>query len=124
MLALSCNTIAPSLENDLRYLKWPVAVTFLLYPAFALNLQKGANVCFYLLVLFSLIGIASGAKPIGLSFAATCRKYYIHPAVIDAYSDGSLFPVMHRGEEQHTAYSGLGLRPEEYCVMVLVAEYQ
>jgi len=55
---------------------------------------------------------------------ATCRKYYIHPAVIDAYSDGSLFPVMKRGEQQHAAYAGLGLRPEEYSTMVIVADYQ
>jgi DNA topoisomerase-1 len=55
---------------------------------------------------------------------ATCRKYYIHPAIIDAYSDGSLFPVMAQGEHQHAAYAGLGLRPEEYAVMVIVAESQ
>jgi DNA topoisomerase I len=55
---------------------------------------------------------------------ATCRKYYIHPAVIEAYSNGSLFPAMERGEEQHAAYAGLGLRPEEYSVMVIIAEYQ
>ena len=55
---------------------------------------------------------------------ATCRKYYIHPAIIEAWSDGSLFPAMEQGIEQHTAYNGLGLRPEEYSVMVLVAEYQ
>ena len=61
---------------NLRYLKWPVALTFLLYPAFAVNLQRGANVCFYLLVLFGLVGIACGIKPIGLSFTAACRKYW------------------------------------------------
>lgn len=55
---------------------------------------------------------------------ATCRKYYIHPAVIGAYSDSSLFPAMKQGEQQNSAYSGLGLRPEEYSVMVIVTEYQ
>jgi DNA topoisomerase-1 len=55
---------------------------------------------------------------------ATCRKYYIHPAVIDAYLDGSLFPAMQRGAEQDEAYAGLGLRPEEYSVMVIVADHQ
>jgi DNA topoisomerase-1 len=55
---------------------------------------------------------------------ATCRKYYIHPAVIEAYSDGSLFPAMERGEQQDSAYAGLGLRPEEYALMVIVAAYQ
>ena len=55
---------------------------------------------------------------------ATCRKYYVHPAILEAYSDGSLFPAMQQGEQQNTAYSGLGLQPEEYSVMVLIAEYQ
>lgn len=55
---------------------------------------------------------------------STCRKYYIHPAIIDAYTDGSLFPAMEQGEQQNAAYAGLGLRPEEYSVMVIVAEYQ
>jgi DNA topoisomerase-1 len=55
---------------------------------------------------------------------ATCRKYYIHPAILDSYSDGSLFPVMREGEQQHSAYAGRGLLPAEYSVMVLVADYQ
>jgi DNA topoisomerase-1 len=55
---------------------------------------------------------------------ATCRKYYIHPAILDAYSDGSLFPAMESGKQQNAAYHGQGLRPEEYSVLVLVAEYQ
>ena len=55
---------------------------------------------------------------------ATCRKYYIHPAILEAYSDGSLFPAMRQGEQQNAAYAGLGLKPEEYSVMVLIAEYQ
>ncbi len=25
---------------------------------------------------------------------ATCRKYYVHPAILDAYSDGCLFSTM------------------------------
>jgi DNA topoisomerase I len=55
---------------------------------------------------------------------ATCRKYYIHPAIPDAFSDGSLLSAMQQGEQQHTAYNGLGLTPEEYCVLVVVAAHQ
>jgi DNA topoisomerase I len=55
---------------------------------------------------------------------AASRKYYIHPAVIDAYVDGSLFPTMQQGQEQESAYAGLGLKPEEYAVMVIVARHQ
>jgi DNA topoisomerase-1 len=67
--------------------------------------------------------IKAVAKRLG-NRPATCRKYYIHPAILDAYSDGSLFPAMAAGEQQNAAYAGLGLRPEEYSVMVLIAEYQ
>jgi DNA topoisomerase-1 len=55
---------------------------------------------------------------------ATCRKYYIHPAILDSYSEGTLFSVMQEGVKQDSAYAGTGLRPEEYSVMVLVAEHQ
>jgi DNA topoisomerase-1 len=54
----------------------------------------------------------------------TCRKYYVHPAILDAYSDGSLFSTMEQGVEQESAYAGLGLRAEEYCVMVIIAAHQ
>ena len=60
----------------MRYLKWPVAITFLLYPVFALNLQKGANVCFYFLVLFGLVGMACRTKPLQKSFTQISREYW------------------------------------------------
>jgi DNA topoisomerase-1 len=53
---------------------------------------------------------------------AACRKYYIHPAVLDSYSDASLFPTMQQGVEQHLAYGKSGLQPEEHSAMVLIAE--
>jgi DNA topoisomerase I len=40
---------------------------------------------------------------------ATCRKYYIHPAVIDAYNDGRLFRCVEAGEQ-----------PDEECVLKIV----
>ncbi|MGA7240969.1 MAG: DNA topoisomerase IB [Bryobacteraceae bacterium] len=55
---------------------------------------------------------------------ATCRKYYVHPAILDAYADGSLFETMAQGREQQSAYEGRGLRAEEYSVMVIIAKYQ
>jgi DNA topoisomerase-1 len=45
---------------------------------------------------------------------ATCRKYYIHPAILDAYSDESLFDAL-KGCE--------GERREESCVMAVVSRY-
>jgi DNA topoisomerase-1 len=63
------------------------------------------------------------AKSLG-NRPATCRKYYIHPAVTDAYMDSSLITTVEQGIQQDTAYAGLGLSPEEYAVMVIVAKYQ
>ena len=31
---------------------------------------------------------------------------------------------MQQGEQEDGVYAGVGLRPEEYSVMVLIAEYQ
>lgn len=50
---------------------------------------------------------------------AVCRKYYIHPAILEAYMDGSLFAVM------QTALSGRngslpGLDPPENAVIQLI----
>ncbi|MBC7927480.1 MAG: DNA topoisomerase IB [Bryobacteraceae bacterium] len=42
---------------------------------------------------------------------ATCRKYYVHPAILEAYSDGSLFDVLK---------SCTGSKREEQCVMQVV----
>lgn len=49
---------------------------------------------------------------------ATCRKYYVHPAVLDAYNDGSLSEVMRGSEPQPGPY---GLDRAEVAVMKLVA---
>jgi DNA topoisomerase-1 len=45
---------------------------------------------------------------------ATCRKYYVHPAVLDAYSDGSLFDALKKAE---------GDRRQEAVVMNVVSVY-
>jgi DNA topoisomerase-1 len=51
---------------------------------------------------------------------ATCRTYYVHPAILDAYQDGTLIEAM-----THTpAGCPDGLKPEEICVMVLVEVYE
>lgn len=61
---------------NLRYLKWPVALTFLLYPVYISNLQRSAHACFYLLVSFALVGIAWCVKPLEKSFTQILRKHW------------------------------------------------
>jgi hypothetical protein len=48
----------------------------------------------------------------------------VHPAILDAYSDGSIFETMAQGREQNAAYEGRVLMPEEYAVMVIIAKHQ
>ena len=45
---------------------------------------------------------------------ATCKKYYVHPAILDAYSDGSLFDALGKCS---------GERRQESCVMQVVSDY-
>jgi DNA topoisomerase-1 len=52
---------------------------------------------------------------------AVCRKYYVHPAIAEAYSSGELLTLL----EKHRAEGELvdGLYPEERTVMALLREY-
>jgi DNA topoisomerase I len=50
---------------------------------------------------------------------AVCRKCYIHPAVIDAYSDGSLLQILTRRAKKATR-SVHDLTPEEAAVLALL----
>lgn len=52
---------------------------------------------------------------------ATCRKYYVHPAVLEAYLDQSFHNVMeeHAEKPMQNAYA---LRPEELAVVALLEQ--
>ena len=52
---------------------------------------------------------------------ATCRKYYVHPAILEAYMDESLHQVM----EKHAATlieSSHALKPEELAVVAILEQ--
>jgi DNA topoisomerase-1 len=51
---------------------------------------------------------------------AVCRKFYIHPAVIEAYQDGSFAATM-KACESRIKKVPRGLRPEE-CLVVAFLE--
>lgn len=53
---------------------------------------------------------------------ATCRKYYVHPAVLDAYEAGSLKEVMTVYGEQEIDCSPYELRCEERVVVLLLKQ--
>lgn len=53
---------------------------------------------------------------------ATCRKYYIHPAILEAYSDQTLHKIM----QQHTTKiveDAHALRPEELAVVMMLEQH-
>jgi DNA topoisomerase I len=52
---------------------------------------------------------------------ATCKKYYIHPAILEAYVDGSLFEVLRTAEPQGGPF---GLAREEVAMMQLLAMHK
>jgi DNA topoisomerase-1 len=51
---------------------------------------------------------------------AICRKCYIHPAVIDAYLEGSLLDALTQRTEEELAGTPGDLKPEEMAVMRLL----
>lgn len=61
--------------------------------------------------------IESVAKQLG-NTAAVCRASYVHPAVVEAYEDGSLFTL--RLPENASRNSGTGLTAEERMVVRLL----
>ena len=48
---------------------------------------------------------------------AVCRRSYIHPAVIEAYLDGSLIPKLNEGKSKTSSTSSGRLRPDEAAVL-------
>jgi DNA topoisomerase I len=51
---------------------------------------------------------------------ATCRSYYIHPGVLDAYDKGKLMPLLEEIDEHERPESAAGLGDEEWPVLALL----
>lgn len=66
--------------------------------------------------------IKQAAKQLG-NRPATCRKYYVHPAIIDAYLDGSLLPTMQEQEEVETEDSTYALNFQERGVLAILEQH-
>jgi DNA topoisomerase-1 len=65
--------------------------------------------------------IESVAKRLG-NTAAVCRNCYVHPAVLNAYLDGSLARTLRRRVEGELAHSLSRLPPEEAAVLAFLQE--
>jgi DNA topoisomerase-1 len=63
--------------------------------------------------------IETVAKRLG-NTRSVCRKCYIHPAVIDAYIDGSLPDTLRKKVNRQTAQSADKLSPDELAVMMIL----
>lgn len=53
---------------------------------------------------------------------ATCRKYYIHPTILDCYLDGSLCQMVQQHLDRELAVDPHGLRQEELAVVMLLKQ--
>jgi DNA topoisomerase I len=60
--------------------------------------------------------VKTAAQSLG-NTPAVCRKSYIHPAVIEAYLDGSLIPKLNARKSERWSTSSRRLRPEEAAVL-------
>src|SRR5438105_6010674 len=65
--------------------------------------------------------IETVAKRLG-NTTAVCRKCYVHPAVLDAYLDGSLLETLSQRVEKELVRSLRRLRPEEAAVLAFLQE--
>ncbi|HWG47049.1 MAG TPA: DNA topoisomerase IB [Gemmataceae bacterium] len=65
--------------------------------------------------------IESVSKRLG-NTKAVCRKCYVHPAVINAYLDGSLLDTLRQRVEKEIAGSLADLPPEEAAVLAFLQE--
>jgi DNA topoisomerase-1 len=65
--------------------------------------------------------IESVARRLG-NTRAVCRKCYVHPAVVEAYLDGSLLHTLRRRVESEIKGSLRKLRPEEAAVLAFLQE--
>lgn len=53
---------------------------------------------------------------------ATSRKYYVHPAIVDAYLEGTLLPALDLAAQQPEPESAYALRPEEVAVVMVLEQ--
>jgi DNA topoisomerase I len=65
--------------------------------------------------------IKAVAKQLG-NRPATCRKYYVHPAVIDAYLEGTLSATHQQDSESNSDDSPYSLRQEELAVVAILEQ--
>jgi DNA topoisomerase-1 len=66
-----------------------------------------------------IAAVKNVAKKLG-NKPSTCRKYYIHPAVLSAYSDRSLFEAMKVEVKSTSPYA---LQRHELAVLKIVADH-
>jgi len=65
--------------------------------------------------------IESVAEKLG-NTPSICRKCYVHPAVLDAYLEGSVLDAMRERTEQHLSEDLHALQPEEAAVLAMLQQ--
>jgi DNA topoisomerase-1 len=55
---------------------------------------------------------------------AVCRKCYVHPAILNAYSDGTLFRVLRKDVRLTQPSASYRLRIEETAVLTLLRQHR
>jgi O-antigen ligase len=70
----------------LSYIRWPVILAVVLFPAVTIVLHNAGNACLYLLLICSVVALVLRRKPMGIAFGEILKGYWpLHLAM------GSLF---------------------------------
>jgi DNA topoisomerase-1 len=68
-----------------------------------------------------VVAIERVAKRLG-NTPSVCRKCYVHPAVLDAYLEGTMLETLKQRTEQEIADGLHGLKPEEAAVLAFLQQ--
>jgi DNA topoisomerase-1 len=66
-----------------------------------------------------VVAVKATAQSLG-NTPAVCRKSYIHPAIIEAYLDGSLIPRLNEWKGKSSSSSSCGFLPDEAAVLIFL----
>jgi O-antigen ligase len=70
----------------LSYIKWPVIMAILLFPALSIVLHDAGNACLYLLLICSIVALICRCKPMDMSFSRMLKDYWpLHLAMASLF---------------------------------------
>ncbi|HWW08116.1 O-antigen ligase family protein [Collimonas sp.] len=70
----------------MSYIKWPVIMAILLFPALSIVLHNAGNTCLYVLLICSIVALICRCKPMGIGFGQLLKEYWpLHLAMASLF---------------------------------------